>query len=127
MSVAPRIASITAALLLGMLVAAPSATAKPKHIPPGHAKQMAPGHGENGPPPHAPAHGYRNKYRFYPEQNLYYDITRDIYFHYDDGRWRQYDHNPVQIQLGPFFSIQMDTDTPYTRFDEHKREFRVLP
>ncbi len=123
----PRLVMACATLCLILLMAACPALAQPKHIPPGQAKKMGPGYKSPGPPPHAPAHGYRNKYRFYPEQDLCYDLERDRYFHYEDGEWRRYDQNPLTIQLGPFFTIEMDTDRPYKHYREHKRQFRILP
>ncbi len=43
--------------------------------------------GENrgGPPPWAPAHGYRAKhrYRYYPSAEIYFDLGRGIYFYYE--------------------------------------------
>ena len=40
-------------------------------------------HTKGGPPPHAPAHGYRAKhtYRYYPDASVYFDISRKIYFY----------------------------------------------
>ncbi|MGD9382490.1 MAG: hypothetical protein PVH55_00415, partial [Desulfobacterales bacterium] len=38
---------------------------------------------KGGPPPHAPAHGYRAKYkyRYYPACSVYYDDYRKLYFY----------------------------------------------
>lgn len=116
-----------AMLCLVLAMVAPPAFSQPQHMPAGQAKKMGPEHKSHGPPPHAPAHGYRNKYRFYPEHDLYYDVSRDRYLLYRGGEWRRYDHNPLTIQLGPFFTIEMDTDAPYIHYREHKRQFQVLP
>ncbi|QJT09259.1 hypothetical protein [Oceanidesulfovibrio marinus] len=120
--------TLFAALMLALLLTAPVAFAQPKHMPPGQAKKMMPGQKAPGPPPHAPAHGYRHKYRFYPEQKLYYDIDDGWYYHYEGGQWRRFDNNPLlNIQLGPFFTIDMDTDLPYTHYQEHRTRYKVSP
>jgi len=38
---------------------------------------------KGGPPPHAPAYGYRAKYqyRYYPSAGVYYDTYRQLYFY----------------------------------------------
>ena len=46
-------------------------------------------HKKGGPPPHAPAHGYRAKhqYRYYPSCSVYYDYGRKIYFYVKGDHW----------------------------------------
>ena len=45
---------------------------------------------KNGPPAHAPAHGYRVKhsYRYYPSCSVYFDIGRAVYFYLEGDGWR---------------------------------------
>ncbi len=40
---------------------------------------------ENGPPPWAPAHGYRRKFLYYSHHHVYYDPTARKYFWLDAG------------------------------------------
>lgn len=42
-----------------------------------------------GPPPWAPAHGYRAKVRhvYFPTQNMYYDIQEGVYIYANGGNW----------------------------------------
>jgi hypothetical protein len=50
-----------------------------------------------GPPPWAPAHGYRAKftYRYYPSSFVYFSIEKGIYFYLSDGVWvDSYSHPP---------------------------------
>lgn len=72
---------------------------------------------EQGPPPWAPAHGYRAKYqyRYYPESQVYYDSGRGVYFYYEDGRWRVSVSLPssIHIEVNDYISLDMDTDEPY--------------
>jgi hypothetical protein len=44
---------------------------------------------KGGPPPHAPAHGYRAKYsyRYYPSSYVYFDVSRKCYFYLDGDNW----------------------------------------
>ena len=43
-----------------------------------------------GPPPWAPAHGYRAKTRhiYFPEQNFYYDVQQQNYMYLSNNNWQ---------------------------------------
>jgi hypothetical protein len=78
----------------------------------------------SGPPPHAKAHGYRAKhtYRYYPCARAYFDVHRHVYFYLEGDIWRMSVSLPseLQVHLGEHVTIEMDSDKPYTRFEEHK-------
>jgi len=80
-----------------------------------------------GPPPHAKAHGYRAKhtYRYYTCVRVYFDLHRKVYFYLEGDNWRMSVSLPSQlrVQLGEYVTIEMDSDKPYTRFEEHKRKY----
>ena len=80
-----------------------------------------------GPPPHAPAHGYRAKhnYRYYPSSSVYFDTYRKVYFYLEGKRWRMSVSLPKELRLriGHYVSIEMDTDKPYTYYHVHKRKY----
>ena len=82
---------------------------------------------KGGPPPHAPAHGYRAKYnyRYYPSCYVYFDVSRKCYFYLDGDGWKVSASLPVSVraQLGGCVNIEMDTDKPYTKFKEHKKKY----
>jgi hypothetical protein len=83
---------------------------------------------EPGPPPHAPAHGYRRKYYsyiFYPSCSIYLDIERKLYFFLDAGAWKTAAILPPHIHLAMEGSvnIEMDTQTPYIKIDEHRKQY----
>jgi hypothetical protein len=82
---------------------------------------------KGGPPPHAPAHGYRAKYsyRYYPSCYVYFDVLRKCYFYLAGDGWKVSASLPLQmrVQLGDYVSIEMDTDKPYTRFKDHKKKY----
>lgn len=73
---------------------------------------------EKGPPPWAPAHGYRAKYqyRYYPSSYVYYDTGRGLYFYYEGDNWRVGVSLPshIHIDVGDYVTLDMDTDRPYT-------------
>jgi hypothetical protein len=76
-----------------------------------------------GPPPHAPAHGYRAQYgyHYYPAAYVYYDTQKRIYFFLEDGKWIVAADLPAEIRLrlGDSVTIQLETDRPYIHFAEH--------
>ena len=82
---------------------------------------------KSGPPAHAPAHGYRAKhhYHYYPSCYVYFDISRKCYFYLDGDNWKVSVSLPVSLraQLGEYVSIEMDTDRPYTKFEDHKKTY----
>jgi hypothetical protein len=72
---------------------------------------------ETGPPPWAPAHGYRAKYRYryYPASRVYYEERSGVYFHYREGQWRMSASLPIEIRIdvNNFVSLEMNTNRPY--------------
>jgi hypothetical protein len=81
----------------------------------------------HGPPPWAPAHGYRAKhhYRYYPASHVYFDDGRGLYFYYEGGGWRVGASLPVGIHLEvhDFVEIEMDTDKPYVFHSEVVKKY----
>lgn len=71
-----------------------------------------------GPPPWAPAHGYRAKftYRYYPSSFIYFNIDKGIYFYLSDGVWVDSYSLPPTISITPdgYVILKMDIDKPYT-------------
>ena len=96
---------------------------EPKILHHAGSKKFAKG----GPPPHAPAHGYRAKYiyQYYPSNCIYFDACRMVYFYLDGDNWTAAVSLPgnLQLQLGSYVTIEMDTDRPYTQFGKHKRKY----
>ena len=85
-------------------------------------------HPENrsGPPPWAPAHGYRSKqYRYYPSAQVYFDMRRDVYFYYRKGDWRVSARLPggIRTSMGRYVTLEMDTEQPYKYHQEVVREY----
>ncbi len=82
---------------------------------------------KKGPPPHAPAHGYRAKYnyRYYPSNEVYFDSGRGLYFYYSDKEWRASATLPLNLgsNLGGYVTIEMDSDKPYSDHASHKSKY----
>lgn len=77
-----------------------------------------------GPPPHAPAHGYRRKhlYRYCPSCYVYFDVHRKLYFYMSDGAWQASVELPgcIHIDGGEAVHLSLWTDRPYIHFNTHK-------
>jgi hypothetical protein len=84
---------------------------------------------KGGPPPHAPAHGYRAKhqyqYRYYPSRSVYYDTGRGLYFYLKGNNWEVGVSLPnnLRVELGDSVSIELDTDKPYIYHAEHVKKY----
>ena len=84
-------------------------------------------HKKQGPPAHAPAHGYRAKhqYRYYPSESVYYDKGRGLYFYLKGSNWEVGASLPSSLRmgLGDYVSMELDTDKPYVHHKEHIKKF----
>lgn len=73
--------------------------------------------GPKGPPPWAPAHGFRRNrdYYYYPGANVYYRPTDRTWFYLDGGKWSVGVNLPtsIRVDFGRSVSLTMETDTPY--------------
>ncbi len=72
---------------------------------------------EPGPPPWAPAHGRRAKYRYYyyPDSYVYFDIERRIYFYLSGSGWQASVSLPtgLYINVNSYVVLEMDVSEPY--------------
>ena len=84
-------------------------------------------HKKQGPPAHAPAHGYRAKheYRYYPSRSVYHDADRGLYFYLKGDNWEVGASLPssLRVGLGDFVSMELDTDKPYVHHAEHVKQY----
>lgn len=94
---------------------------EPTNCHPNCSKKVVKG----GPPPHAPAYGYRAKYtyRYYPSSFVYFDASRKMYFYFENHRWGESASLPKDIQLGHYVTIEMDDDKPYSDFKNHVHKY----
>jgi len=87
---------------------------------------------QQGPPPHAPAHGYRakNVYRYYPASEVYFDTGRRIYFYIEDGVWESDALLPYRLRkrLGNYETVAIYSDTPYAyHANRYKKRYEISP
>jgi len=80
-----------------------------------------------GPPPHAPAYGYRAKhrYRYYPDSGVYFDVQVGVYHYEENGRWRVSASLPahIHVDLGDYVVIEADSEKPYLDSGKHKTKY----
>jgi len=72
---------------------------------------------KNGPPPWAPAHGYRAKhhYYYYPSSYVYFDIDREVYFFLESDEWKLAVTLPgyIKVDIDEQVTLYMDSEKPY--------------
>ena len=89
--------------------------------------QVSKKHKKQGPPAHAPAHGYRAKhqYRYYPSRSVYYDTGRRLYFYIKGDNWEVGASLPnhIRVSLGDSVNIELDTEKPYIYYSEHVKKY----
>ena len=82
---------------------------------------------KKGPPPWAPAHGNRAKYRYlyFPECPAYYDTDRSVYFYLEGTNWLVSVSLPdrLSMKVGEYVALELDTDKPYTYYNDHKKKY----
>ena len=79
--------------------------------PPGHRVKA-----KGGPPPWAPAHGRRAKYkyRYYPASQVYFDPGRGLWFWLEGGGWRAGVSLPAGLApAGGHVTLGMEVADPY--------------
>jgi hypothetical protein len=84
-------------------------------------------HKKGGPPPHAPAHGYRarHRYRYYHSCSVYYHCGRKLYFYLKGDNWEVGASLPssIRVRLGEYVSMELDTDKPYVYHSDHVKRY----
>lgn len=84
-----------------------------------------------GPPPWAPAKGYRAQTRhiYFPEHNFYFDIQKSVYIYMSGGKWEVSANLPsifsgVDLKIAAKVELDVDTDTPQKYNNEHKVKYK---
>lgn len=85
-----------------------------------------------GPPPWAPAHGYRAKTRhiYFPQYNFYFDLQRGVYIYLGGSTWQVGASLPatfgnIDLKGAVQVELELDTDTPQKYNAEHKVKYRA--
>lgn len=83
-----------------------------------------------GPPPWAPAHGYRAKtrYVYFKDHGVYYDHERGVYISISSGKWTVSAKLPstlsgVDLKLAAKIDLDFDGDDPQRDFEAHKKKY----
>lgn len=90
------------------------------------------GKGKGGPPPWAPAHGYRAKTRqvYFPEHNFYFDVQKNVYIYLNGGNWQVGVRLPlifagIDLKGANKVELELNTDTPQKYNADHIARYRV--
>ena len=116
----PLLKQLLNTVVLSLLVCTVLIGCKSAGVTIGTSNRPSPGV-RGGPPPHAPAHGYRRKfgYDYYPDQHVYYARDRGTYFWLQGENWKMGVELPsrIALNLGGHVSIELGTKTPYEQHD----------
>lgn len=90
------------------------------------------GKGKGGPPPWAPAHGYRAKTRhiYFHDHNFYFDVQKNVYIYMSGGKW-QVGVKPPSIYAGidlkgaAKVELEINTDTPQKYNSDHIVKYKA--
>jgi hypothetical protein len=87
---------------------------------------MAQSKAGGGPPPWAPANGYRakTKYVYFPDQNFYFDLNRGLYIFLSGSNWTTASKLPPQyskVNLKATRKVELDFygDNPHRHNKDH--------
>lgn len=82
---------------------------------------------DKGPPPWAPAHGFRRNraYYYYPGANVYYRPADRMWIYLDGRDWRVGVSLPtgLRVDFNRSVSLTMETDKPYEFHDHVRRHY----
>ena len=86
---------------------------------------------QGGPPPWAPAHGYRAKTRhvYFPEHNFYYDVQKGVYIYLNGRNWQVGVNLPfafadVNLRRAAKVELDLQLDTPQRYNAEHITKYK---
>lgn len=103
---------------------------------PAYSQGKGKGNGKNevkkggGPPPWAPAHGYRAKtrYVYFKDHDVYYDHTRGVYISISNGKWVVSAKIPtklsgIDLAIAAKIDLDFDGDEPQRDHANHKKKY----
>jgi hypothetical protein len=65
-----------------------------------------------GPPDHAKAHGYRAKFKHYPDSNVYENTETGRFYGKKGGTWKILENIPSTIDLGNGVTVDLEAAIP---------------
>ena len=85
------------------------------------------------PPDWAPAIGYREQTRhiYFPQQNIYFDLGKEVYMYDDGGVWFIIKSVPeryknVNLRNSPQVQLFLNSDVPFTENIAHQTKYKYL-
>ena len=85
-----------------------------------------------GPPPWAPAHGYRAKTRhiYFPQHNFYFDVLKGVYLYLNGGKWETVAQLPlmfagIDLKTAAKVELELDSDAPYKLNADHQVKYKT--
>ena len=85
-----------------------------------------------GPPPWAPAHGYRAKTRhvYFPDQNFYYDVQKSVYIYLSGDKWQVGVKLPsfyaeIDLKVAAKVELELDMDSPQKFNSDHIVKYKA--
>ena len=89
------------------------------------------GNGKGGPPPWAPAHGYRAKTRhiYFPDYNFYFDVQKNVYIYMSGDKWQVSVNLPsiyasINLKSALMVELEIETDTPQVYNADHIAKYK---
>jgi hypothetical protein len=79
-----------------------------------------------GPPAHAPAHGYHKKhvYHYYPDAEIYLSVELGTFTVFEGGRWVTVRGRPtILTSAHKYVVIRVDNKDPWRNHSHHKRMY----
>ncbi len=85
-----------------------------------------------GPPPWAPAHGYRAKTRhvYFPDHNFYFDVQKNVYIFMSGDNWQVGVKLPslyagIDLKGAAKVELELDTDSPQKHNSDHIVKYKA--
>lgn len=85
---------------------------------------------KGGPPPWAPAHGYRAKtrYVYFQDHGVYYDHDRGVYISLSGGNWQISAKLPsllsgIDLTAAVKVDLDFSGDDPHKHHNDHKKKY----
>ena len=90
------------------------------------------GKGKGGPPPWAPAHGYRAKtsHVYFPDHNFYFDVQKEVYVYLSGGNWEVGVKLPalyagIDLKLTTKVELELGSDSPQKHNADHMVKYKA--
>ena len=90
------------------------------------------GQGKGGPPPWAPANGYRAKIRhiYFPDHNFYFDVQKNVYIYLSANKWQVSVKLPLlyaglNLNVLTKVELELDTDLPQKHNANHIIKYKA--